>query len=78
MNETEISRELLNINPLLWIKEQDEVTFKDNTTKEWKDGGAIQSIFKEDTGEWYVDIELDGETRRINLADVYSVKIFKG
>lgn len=79
MIEKEISRELLNANPLIWIKEHDEVSFKDNTTKSWEEGGAIQSIFKEETGEWYVNVKTgDGETRRVNLDDVYSVKIFKG
>jgi predicted outer membrane repeat protein len=79
MIEKEISRELLNANPLLWIKERDEISFKDNTTKQWEEGGAIQSIFKEETGEWYVNVKIDGDkTRRVNLDDVYSVKIFKG
>ena len=77
MREIEISRELLETNPLLWIKERDEIYLKGTNSEELYSRGALQSIVKED-GDWIVNVETEaGELIHVNLNEVVSVKIFK-
>ena len=47
--EKQFSREVFINNPLVWINQQDRVSFQDNKTKDWDAGGVIQSIYKEET-----------------------------
>ena len=76
--EKQFSREVFINNPLVWINQQDHVSFQDNKTKDWDAGGVIQSIYKEETGEWYVDVETSsGKSERIDLNSVLSVRIFE-
>tara|TARA_R110000796_G_scaffold48911_1_gene117059 strand:+ start:54688 stop:54963 length:276 start_codon:yes stop_codon:yes gene_type:complete len=77
MRETEISRKLLETNPLLWIKERDEIYLAGTNSEELYSGGAVQSIVKEDGG-WFANVETEaGELIHVNLNEVTGVKIFK-
>ena len=77
MREIEISRELLETNPLLWIKEKDKIYLKGTNVQDLNSDGVVQSIVSED-GSWFVNVETEaGESIHVNLSDVISVKIFK-